>query len=113
MAEREGFEPPVLLSEHTRSPGVPDQPLWHLSVNGKQSGDVITQNAGISQTKRLSTQTKDKSKVVGWNAAAAHTARTTSSRFGSRLAVLNMTTAEVTSMASGVEGNCITIVTSP
>ena len=35
LAEREGFEPPVLLSEYTRSPGVPDQPLWHLSVDGK------------------------------------------------------------------------------
>ena len=32
MAEREGFEPPVLLSEYTRSPGVPNQPLWHLSA---------------------------------------------------------------------------------
>jgi hypothetical protein len=41
MAEREGFEPPVLLSEYTRSPGVPDQPLWHLSVDGKLFGEWI------------------------------------------------------------------------
>ncbi len=32
MAERAGFEPAVALGD-TRSPGVPDRPLQHLSAN--------------------------------------------------------------------------------
>ena len=33
MAEREGFEPSVLIAEYTRVPGVHLQPLGHLSVH--------------------------------------------------------------------------------
>ena len=32
MAERAGFEPAVPFTRHTRFPGEPIKPLWHLSI---------------------------------------------------------------------------------